>query len=275
MVVATIMLVLLGLFFAPLRRMLIMGVILIFALSWAYTAVMGRVQQMQQNVNASVDKVVGAPGRAIGVLKDKVMGLLAGEGWGAIGPLWGAAAENTELYEYCLANVAYLDLGTPQQCEAMKGRARTECFERTIGELKQVRGIADPGQIDDGRMLVKNGCRAAFLTNNAMNKLMVAGIEAGSVVYKHCDVPGTCEGPKLDSDEYRQCLYERFVGSPRNGGLGLKSMYCDRYVPEDLEKWRKCTEVSMVVQTAGDNLGQSLPDNRGMLAIAACRAQVK
>ena len=104
---------------------------------------------------------------------------------------------------------------------------------------------------------------------------MTAGIEAVSVVYGHCDVPGTCEGPKLDSDEYRQCLYQRFVGSPRSGGLGLRSMYCDRYAQEDPEKWRKCTEVSMIVQTAGDNLGLSLPDNPGMLAIAACRAQAK
>lgn len=277
MITTAIIVVLLVLFFPPLRRLLIMGVVLMFLLSWAYTAFMNRVDQAQQSVNASVGKIMSAPGRALGDLKNFLSELFGGDGWKVIKPLWKAANENTELYEYCLADAAYLSLGTPHQCEALKGRERTECFERTVDELRQVRGIADLRQIDDERARLKNACRAAFLTNNAMNKYMTAGIEAASVVYSHCDVPGTCDPPKLDSYEYMQCLHDRFRGSIRNGGLNKQGMYCDYYSLKqpDPEKWRKCTEVAMIVQTAGDNLGQSLQDNPGLLAIAACRAQAK
>ena len=278
-----IVVVLLLLFVPSLRRMLIMGVVLLFALSWGYNELTTRAQRAQEGISASVDSAIGAPGRALSSAKDKLVDWLrskfGGEGWEIIKPILGAANENTERYEYCLADVSYLNGGNPAQCEQLGGSERTACFEQSVRELRAVSGIADPAQIDMLRARVTNSCRAAFLVNNAMNTLLTAGVQSLGVLYRYCEVPGVCKEPELNSNEYRQCLYQRFVSrkplvlTPQlSGGVQLRSMYCSNYTT-DAEKWRKCTEVALIEQTAGENLGQSLADNAGLQSIGACRKQ--
>lgn len=278
-----IIVILLLLFVPKLRRILILGVVLLFALSWGYNELANRAQRLEQGIGASVDSAIGAPGRALSTAKDKLIGWLqgkfGGKGWDIMKPLFGAAAENTERYEYCLADVAYLNGGNPAQCEQQSGNERTACFERSIHELRTVHGIADPAQIDMLRASVTNSCRAAFLVNNAMQTLLTGAVQSLGVLYRYCEVPGVCKEPELDSNDYRQCLYQRFVSrkplvvTPKlSGGLQLRSMYCSSY-QKDPEQWRKCTEVALVEQTAGENLGQSLADNPGLQAIGACRKQ--
>lgn len=275
--------ILLVLFVPKLRRLLIMGAILLFALSWGYNELTTRAQRLEQGVSASVDSAIGAPGRALTSAKDKLIGWLqsklGGTGWDIMKPILGAAGENTERYEYCLADVAYLNGGNPAQCESLGGSDRTACFERSVHELRAVHGIVDPAQIDMLRSNVTNSCRAAFLVNNAMHTLLTAGVQSLGVLYRYCEVPGACKEPELDTDEYRQCLYQRFTSrrplvlTPKlSGGVQLRSMYCSSYT-NDPEKWRKCTEVALIEQTAGENLGMALADNAGLQAIGACQKQ--
>jgi len=280
--IATIIIVILLVLFVPkLRTLLVTGVVLMVALSWAYSELTTRAQRLEQGVSASVDSALSAPGRALSAAKDKFIGWLqvtiGGQGWEIVKPVLGAAAENTERYEYCLADIAFLNGGDPAQCEVLSGQARTECFEQTVQGLSSVYGIADRSQIDDLRAHARNSCRAAFLVNNAMNTLLTAGVRSLGVLYRYCELPGACKEPQLDTDEYTQCLYQRFTSpqplvlTPKlSGGVGLRTMYCSAYTHEP-GKWRKCTEVALIEQTARENLGMSLADNPGLQAIGACR----
>jgi hypothetical protein len=281
MITAIILLILVALFVPMLRRLVITGVVLMFLLSWAYIELTTRVQRFQQGVSASVDSALSAPGRALSGAKDKFLewlaGKVGGEGWDIVKPLMGAAAENTERYEYCLADIAFMNDGNPAQCESFSGQERTQCFEREVDRLNSVYGIADRSQIDMLRASAKNGCRSTFLVNNAMKTLLTAGVQSLGVLYRYCEAPGACKEPELDTDEYVQCLYQRFT-SPRplvltpklSGGVGLRTMYCSAYT-HDPKRWRKCTEVALIEQTAGQNLGLALADNPGLQAIGACQ----
>ena len=84
-----------------------------------------------------------------------------------------------------------------------------------------------------------------------MPELLGAGTRAVGELYGYCKVPGVCIESDFDNAPYRDCLKEKFES------LGLTDSYCGVFrTSDDREKWRKCVEVSIMQQTAGENLAQ-------------------
>lgn len=265
------------LFWSAARRFLFLLLMLAFGIGFIQSELLNRVGALEQQANAAVDSVFGTPGRIYTAVKERVGGWLTG--WNIMRPLSSAAAEGQLRYEYCLADVAFLNGGEVSHCETQRpGSERKACFESAVQSLRMINGIADASQLDLERARVLTACSTAFRTNEGLSRLFKAGVHSLGELYGYCSAPGACKEPNLESDEYRQCLYERFTQAPPlrtlpalSGGLGLRSMYCNAVT--DSKRWRQCAEVAMIQQTARGNLGLGLADNPGAAAIGACRLQ--
>jgi hypothetical protein len=251
------------------RRMLIRLVLGLFLAAIAYNAIMSQVQ-------AGVESATSVPAQLMAMVQNKIRSFFS-EGRKIMEPLVNAAPEGVELYEYCLADVTFLQNNIkPSACEAMpRGQERTACFENQVNTLRSIDGIGDLTQIDDLRSLVRNQCNARFNVIDAMPKLLDAGVRGVGQLYGYCQVPGACEQSTFDNVPYRACLSQKF-SAPKPDGLALSRSYCTVYSAsfETREQWRKCVEVSMIQQTASRvDLALVPNDTRvpGVQAIRACR----
>jgi hypothetical protein len=230
---------------------------------------------LMSQLSAGIESAQSLPERALTALQNKFNEYFK-EGRAIMTPLVESADLKTELYEYCLADVTFLQNNVkPSACEAMpKGPGRTACFERQVNSLTTIDGIGDPQQIDDLRTLVRNQCNARFNVYNAMPQLLDAGVRGVGQLYRYCEIPGACEESTFDNAPYRDCLSQRFAAAPP-GGLGLSRSYCTIYSTfQTREQWRKCVEVSMIQQTASRvdlALVPNDPNVPGIRAIRACR----
>jgi hypothetical protein len=252
-----------------LMRLILFAVIAVMGYSW----IMSFVNRAQQSVSASVDSATSAPGRLMTSLHDTILEWF-GTGGKIMKPLLNAANEPIELYEYCLADKTWVNGGkkvNPSGCQALSGSERTACFEKTLAGLESYNGNSDP-DFEFGLPKVKadarRTCEQAFKVQDAMPALLGAGSRAVGELYGYCKVPGTCIESDFDNPQYRDCLKEKFEA------LGLTGSYCSVFTTsEDREKWRKCVEVAIMQQSAGENLAQQGWDrtDRGVRAIRACR----
>ncbi len=237
-----------------------------------YTAIMNFVNRAQQGVSAGVESAGSIPGQLLAKVQEKINEFF-GEGRKIMEPLVGAADLKVELYEYCLADVAWVSGGVnPSQCQALPpGRERTGCFEKQLASVTSFNGVSDLTQIDDLRAQAKNQCNMRFNVTDAMPKLLDAGVRGVGQLYRYCEIPDACEESNFDNAPYRDCLKEKFE-SPRPEGLGLTKTYCGVFrTSDDREKWRKCLEVSMIQQTADVALQANDAYVAGVSAIRACR----
>jgi hypothetical protein len=237
-----------------------------------YNFIMGQVNRAQQSVAAGVQSAGSIPEQLLARARDAINEFF-GDGRQIMEPLIGAADVKTELYEYCLADVAWVSGGVnPSQCQALPaGRDRTACFEKQLASVNSFDGVSDLSQIDDLRSQARNQCNMRFNVTDAMPKLLDAGVRGVGQLYRYCEIPGACEESTFDNAPYRDCLKDKFE-SPRPQGLGLTKTYCGVFrTSEDREKWRKCVEVSMIQQTA--DVASQVNDEyvAGVAAIRSCR----
>jgi hypothetical protein len=246
------------------RKAIIRLVLLAIVAAFAYNAIMSRVQQ---TVSAGVDSATSAPGRAMASLRDTVLGWL-GVGGQIMKPLLNAADESTELYEYCLADATYVKGNVnPSACQALSGPERTTCFENQLKGLQSYDGVF--GDLTDVKTQVRNACETRFKVYGAMNRLLDAGVRGIGELYGHCKVEGVCVESDFDNAPYRNCLYNKFKE------LGHETNYCSEFNDtKDREKWRKCMEVSLILQDAKADVARLAfdPTLPAIRAIRACRA---
>ena len=255
------------------RRLLVMVILLGLLAAWGYNELMTRVNRAQQSVSASVDSATSAPGRWLSSAYDEILSFF-GKGAKAMGEIVDASNTINELYEYCVADKTWVSGGkkiNPSECQAFSGSERTACFETQLAGLESYNGNADP-DTDFGLPKLKaearRTCERVFKVQDAMPELLGAGTRAVGELYGYCKVPGVCIESDFDNAPYRDCLKEKFES------LGLTDSYCGVFrTSDDREKWRKCVEVSIMQQTAGENLAQQGWDRteRGVAAIRACR----
>jgi hypothetical protein len=249
------------------RRLLMMIIVLGLLATWGYNQLMTRVDRAQQSVSASVDAATSAPGRLLASLRDTILGWL-GVGGKIMKPLVNAADESTELYEYCLADATYVKGNVnPSACQALSGPERTTCFENQLKGLQSYDGVF--GDLTDVKTQIRNACETRFKVYGAMNRLLDAGVRGIGELYGHCKVDGVCVESDFDNAPYRECLYNKFKE------LGHQTNYCSEFnATEDREKWRKCMEVSMILQDAKADVARLAFDSTlpAIRAIRACRA---